>query len=109
MLYLTFHSDPGHGWLQVPITLLRESGIKITGFSYYSDKTENVFLEEDCDAPKFKRYLKDKEIHHVIREEYSENSFVRNLYAPIPEDILDGEDPIIVSESVSEKDMKGEI
>jgi hypothetical protein len=48
-----FHSDSGHGWLEVNRKLLSELGIleKITPFSY--QKGEMVYLEEDCDAGKF--------------------------------------------------------
>lgn len=88
MLYLIKHTDPGHGWLQVPVSLVREAGIKVTGYSYYCNKTENVFLEEDCDAPKFIRYLTENKIEHTIKDSYEENSFVRNLMAPLPEEIL---------------------
>lgn len=88
MLYLIKHTDPGHGWLQVPLMLIRTTGIKVTGYSYFSEKTQNVFLEEDCDAPKFIRYLTENKIEHAIKDSYEENSFVRKLTAPLPEEIL---------------------
>ena len=42
-----FISDPGHGWLEVPRSLLSELGIleEITTYSY--QKKELVYLEED--------------------------------------------------------------
>ena len=48
-----FYSDPGHGWLEVPIAELKKLGIykKITGYSYY--KGDMAYLEEDCDASTF--------------------------------------------------------
>jgi hypothetical protein len=65
-----FYSDPGHGWVKVPIALLRELYIerKISKYSYVNNG--NAYLEEDCDAgtfisafmerngqlPKFKEY-----------------------------------------------------
>ena len=49
------HTDPGHGWLQVPIELARqaerESGFRLSTCSY-QDETF-AYLEEDCDAPAF--------------------------------------------------------
>jgi hypothetical protein len=53
MLTLTFYSDPGHGWLEVPRSLLHELDIadKITPYSY--QRGEDVFLEEDCDLSTF--------------------------------------------------------
>ncbi len=49
----TFHSDPGHGWLEVPRKMLQELGIReqISAYSYV--KGDRVFLEEDCDASRF--------------------------------------------------------
>lgn len=50
---LTFLSDPGHGWLRVPLQLLNDWNIsdKISEYSY---KTNNfAYLEEDCDASIF--------------------------------------------------------
>jgi hypothetical protein len=48
---LTWISDPGHGWLAVPITQLEALGIanRISRYSYKHEAT--AYLEEDCDAP----------------------------------------------------------
>ena len=48
-----FHTDPGHGWLAVPLKDLYALGIedKISGYSYVKGKT--AYLEEDCDAAVF--------------------------------------------------------
>lgn len=45
-----FISDPGHGWLKVPMMDLMASGVsnQISDFSYQT--REFAFLEEDCDA-----------------------------------------------------------
>lgn len=50
---IVFFSDPGHGWGRVPRNLIDELGIadKISEFSY-QDKGY-VYLEEDCDLPRF--------------------------------------------------------
>jgi hypothetical protein len=45
-----FHTDPGHGWLEVTRAECLRLGIldQISPYSYqYGDK---VYLEEDCDA-----------------------------------------------------------
>ena len=50
---IKFLSDPGHGWLRVPLQLLNDWNIsnKISDYSY---KTTNfAYLEEDCDASIF--------------------------------------------------------
>jgi hypothetical protein len=53
----TYYTDPGHGWVEVPRSLLHELGIadKITGYSY--QRGEDVFLEEDCDLSTFARAM----------------------------------------------------
>lgn len=49
----TVHTDPGHGWVQVPFILLNELGIsnKISRHSYA--KGIFAYLEEDCDLATF--------------------------------------------------------
>ena len=49
----TFHSDPGHGWLEVPKSELVRLGVadKISTYSYQNGGM--VYLEEDCDAGVF--------------------------------------------------------
>jgi hypothetical protein len=48
-----FHSDPSHGWLQVPVSELKALGIagQISPYSYVSG--QYAYLEEDCDAGVF--------------------------------------------------------
>ena len=48
-----FISDPGHGWIAVPLVELRALGIaeQISEYSYILGAT--VYLEEDCDAALF--------------------------------------------------------
>lgn len=75
----TFHTDPGHGWLEVPRALLAEFGIQwsVSSFSYQSG--DSAYLEEDCDAGIFVRAYQDK---HGRRpefvERYEEDSPIRN-------------------------------
>lgn len=83
----TFHTDPGHGWLQVERSELVELGIadKISSCSYQSSvskqKDEDViFLEEDCDAPIFMKAMKaiGKDVTGEDKHTDSE-SFVRDF------------------------------
>ena len=50
---IVFHSDAGHGWGRVTRSMIELLGIadKISGYSY-QDKGY-VYLEEDCDLPRF--------------------------------------------------------
>ena len=59
-LTFNFHSDPGHGWLAVKKSLIRELGIisKISTYSYMKGQT--AYLEEDCDASVFIDTFKEK-------------------------------------------------
>ena len=51
---LRFIEDPGHGWLEVPETALAKVGLSVADFSLYSYRHNGkLYLEEDCDAPKF--------------------------------------------------------
>jgi hypothetical protein len=47
---LTFHTDSGHGWLEVPRADAIALGLaeKISPYSYMGG--QSLYLEEDCDA-----------------------------------------------------------
>ena len=80
---LTFHTDPGHGWLEVPRNLLIESGIigKVSRYSYQDTHApHHVYLEEDCDASLFVDAMKAKGIEIDFKDSYSENTFVLRLH-----------------------------
>ena len=78
----TLHTDPGHGWLEVPVQLLHELGIAkdITNFSFYF--SGNAYLEEDYDAGTFlKAYSAAHGGPPLIDEKYSSNTPIRH-YQP---------------------------
>lgn len=54
----TFYSDSGHGWLEVPLSMVKRVGHTPSRYSYYNPKTQLVYLEEDCDAPAFDEKFK---------------------------------------------------
>lgn len=79
---LTFHSDSGHGWLEVSDLDLADLHATPKDFSGYSyRKGSRYFLEEDCDAPKFISLYKAKYgVNPVIDEEhYDGDCFIRDL------------------------------
>ena len=49
----TFHSDPSHAWLAVPLQEFLDSGAEVSRYSYYAKSRDMVFLEEDLDAYRF--------------------------------------------------------
>ena len=51
-----FHTDAGHGWLEVPKTLAKALDIRISPFSY--EDNEYYYLEEDLDAGVFTKAAK---------------------------------------------------
>lgn len=77
----TFFSDPGHGWLQVSATDAASVGLKAKDFSICSFRNEGTFyLEEDCDAPKFKSAWERFHGEINFKEKYIDNScFIREL------------------------------
>jgi len=50
-------SDPGHGWLKVPLLQILQLDIagKISTCSYIDASNKFVYLEEDCDLAVFAR------------------------------------------------------
>jgi len=52
-IYYTYHTDPGHGWLEVGVDELILLGIgdKISSYSYINGG--KAYLEEDCDMGLF--------------------------------------------------------
>ena len=65
---LNFYSDPGHGWLAVPLPLLERLGLldAITSYSYMRGALAH--LEEDCDASTFQAAAKAAGIVLTFRE-----------------------------------------
>lgn len=77
----TFHTDPGHGWLEVSAADLAGTGLAASSFSAYSYILRGVlYLEEDCDAPLFidawKKLHGPDSFSHV--ENYKEHTPIRN-------------------------------
>ena len=80
-MQLTYHQDPGHGWVEVPLSLLERLNLlgKISAFSYVDADKRLAYLEEDADLSLFMHVAKDHDItprlcelhcnsYHWIRE-----------------------------------------
>ena len=65
---LNFYSDPGHGWLRVPLALLDKLGLvdKISPYSYMQGPW--AYLEEDCDASEFLAEMRRQGVRVSFRE-----------------------------------------
>jgi hypothetical protein len=77
----TFHTDPGHGWLECPVGLLIDLGIKDKVSRYSYRKLNVAFLEEDCDAALLVNALEAKgdTITFIEKNEPNQRSFVTRL------------------------------
>tara|TARA_R100001129_G_scaffold181928_1_gene161845 strand:- start:162 stop:422 length:261 start_codon:yes stop_codon:yes gene_type:complete len=76
----TFHTDEGHGWMEVSLSMVKDLGLQteISSFSYINGQT--VYLEEDCDAFQFIRAFKLKHGYQPeFEEKFTPVSFVRNF------------------------------
>jgi hypothetical protein len=65
-----FHTDPGHGWLEVPTLECHDLGIlsKISSYSYRGRNNEGIdclYLEEDCDFAIFHEAKGGKENYNM--------------------------------------------
>lgn len=81
MTTFTFHSDPGHGWLEVSLAELARVGLAPSDFSAYSyQHRDKVYLEEDCDATTFvMTYEKRVGAFECITEHLSYDHWIRRL------------------------------
>ena len=76
----TIHTDPGHGWIEVPLPIIAKLGIAKDISSYSYTDGRNAYLEEDCDAWVFvKAFEKAHGARPEIVEQYKENTPIRNL------------------------------
>jgi hypothetical protein len=77
---IKFHSDPGHGWIEITLSQILDAGLKPSDFSSYSYRDGSKFyLEEDCDAPKF---LSAYKINHDVTFDdigHYDDCFIRDL------------------------------
>ena len=79
-----FISDPGHGWLEVPLAELSILPYPPSSYSYRNDGF--AYLEEDCDAPLFLRAKfgdESSDWHKNLVDVYEASTAIRG-YARFP-------------------------
>lgn len=91
MATFTFHTDPGHGWLEVTTRQLKEVGLTPGDFTAYSyQRRDTLFLEEDVDASIF---LRTWEAHKgavtVVEKFCNHDHWIRRLDRVVPRAIDD--------------------
>lgn len=74
-----YHTDPGHGWLEVSRAEVERLGLlgEISHYSYQRNGT--LYLEEDCDMSRFLAAKDAAGEPFQIVERYAEHTFVRGL------------------------------
>jgi hypothetical protein len=74
---LSFYSDPGHGWLAVPLELLDRLQLldRVSHYSYLRGRLAH--LEEDCDASLFLAAARSAGIAVTYREINCANRYSR--------------------------------
>lgn len=77
---LHFYSDPGHGWLKVPLKLLEQLEIpdQISPYSYV--KGTHAYLEEDADAYLFSKAMEKAGIPVKVTSHTCNNSSAIRSY-----------------------------
>ena len=67
---LTFVSDPGHGWLVVPLVDIARIGIadSISCYSFIDVSNSVAYLEEDCDVTRYLEALTAAGINRRTRD-----------------------------------------
>jgi len=79
-MQLTFHQDPGHGWVEVPRVLVDSLGIASQVSAYSYQKGGTCYLEEDCDAGLLVNALRAKNAEFKLVEAHTNfESFIRGL------------------------------
>ena len=73
----TMHTDPGHGWLEVPLSEVKRLRLDVSPYSYR--KGAMAYLEEDCD---FSLWLNAK---RAAGEPFKIQDVHSNDYSPIRE------------------------
>lgn len=91
MATFTFHTDPGHGWLEVTTRQLRQVDLTPDDFSAFSyQQGDVVYLEEDCDASVF---LRTWEAHvgpvSVVEKFSNTDHWIRRLPRIVPKALDD--------------------
>lgn len=75
-LHIRKYSDPGHGWVAVPVKWLEELGIvnMISEYSFISRARMTAYLEEDHDASTFRQVAKEHGFTVFIDERHTDKT-----------------------------------
>jgi len=80
MLKLDYIQDPGHGWIAADRQMLAFLGLLESTSTYSYQDQDLVWLEEDCDAPRFLSALSRVGIDYEIIETHARgDAWIRSL------------------------------
>jgi hypothetical protein len=85
MLTLDYVQDPGHGWIAADRAELQRLGLLRTISQYSYDGEGRIWLEEDCDGPRFLRALSAAGIpYRLVSTHTPGDAWIRRLpsFAP---------------------------
>ena len=84
---LPFIDNASHGYIKISKYDL--IGLKIfdkfSSFSYYNPNNGCFYLEEDCDALKLQRLLKEKDVEMTTKDIYDPDFYFDSSYIPADE------------------------
>ena len=83
----TYHTDNGHGWLEVPVADFQNAGLKMSQVRDYSYATvqgdtyeRTLYLEEDCHMSLFLDAIAAKGIEFdIVEEHHTGDAYIREL------------------------------
>ena len=81
-LEFTYHTDPGHGWVEVKRSSLIELDVDLSkiSYSYQSRDGRTVYLEEDCAVVPLIEAMKAKKISYEFKVLHTNNEhWIRGL------------------------------
>ena len=80
MLKLDYIQDPGHGWIAADRQMLAFLGLLEATSTYSYQDQDLIWLEEDCDAPRFLSALSRVGIDYEIIETHTRvDAWIRSL------------------------------
>ena len=80
MMKLDYIQDPGHGWIAADRQMLAFLGLLEATSTYSYQDQDLVWLEEDCDGPRFLSALSRVGIEYEIIETHTRgDAWIRSL------------------------------
>lgn len=76
---LDYIQGPSHGWIKISGQVVKHFGFSPSAYSYFDHKNNVLYLEEDCDAPRFIKLIESKGYKVTHNNIYDEKESVRRF------------------------------